>query len=160
MTLKELRKVAGEACFMVHILTMRLRRQACETELEVLQWKLGLADVSLLQAEVREHTGTLEQILTICEAVAKGRYLEDWQRCRAPMTPCEHACTSSDQCDGFSDHDPYEAVLFQLDELLPMTDDLKRFIVAQLDLQRSRRKLIRGPDGHPWRRKDPDVHPR
>jgi hypothetical protein len=147
MKLKELREVCGEAFFMVHVFTMRLRQGECETELETLRCKLGLADVSLLLAEIKEHKGTLEQILTICEAVAKGRYLEDWQRCREPLKPCEHACTSSEQCDGFSDHNPYQAILFQLDELRPMTDDLKQFIVAQLDLQRSRRAFLHSPDG-------------
>jgi hypothetical protein len=149
MKLKELRSVAGEACLIEHILIMKLRRDGCETELETLHCKLGLADISLLQAEIKEHKGTLEQILTICETVGKGRYLEDWQRCssRLPGYTCEHACTSSEQCDGFSDNDPYQAILFQLDELPPMTDELKRFIVAQLDLQRSRRELLHGPDG-------------
>jgi hypothetical protein len=148
MKIKELRDVCGEATLVIHMVTMQLRRHEYETDVEELQHKLMLADAMLLKTEIKEHIGTLENILKICEAVKHNRYLEDWQRCsRRSSSPCEHACTSSERCDGFSDLEPHQAIASQLEELAPFTDELRSWVIAQLDLQRKRREALWGPDG-------------
>jgi hypothetical protein len=148
MKLKELRDVSTEAFMIVHLSTSLLRRRNYETEAHAFNLKLGLAEAALLHAEAKEHIGVLESGLEICEAVARGRYLEDRQRgCARWGSGCRYACTSQEDCENFDERDPYTAIRSLLDELEPFTEGLRSFIVAQGHLQRSRRQAIWGEGG-------------
>jgi hypothetical protein len=146
--LKELQDVAHEARLMINLCSLQIRRHRCETpeELQQLLWTIG--DVTVLHDELQEHLDTLELILEVCAAVAKGRYLEDYQRgCIRLESPCRHDCTSSEHCDGFDDRLPHTVIADALAELEPFSEALRGWILAQLELQRSRREVMRGKDG-------------
>jgi hypothetical protein len=149
MKLAELQDVCDEAELMIDICSRQVRGSSCETnqDEEKLYWIIGYCTV--LRDELHEHIRTLERILRVCEAVKQGRYLEDWQRCnRVSMTfQCTHACMSTEQCNGFDARDPYTVIAKDLAELEAFSEPLRRWIVYQQDMQRSRRKLIFGPDG-------------
>jgi hypothetical protein len=147
MKLKELREVSAEAMLMSDMCSSIVRAGNCKTEQDVSNATWAIGQAVLLHDELREHIGALENILKICEAVKQGRYLEDWQRCHWGEYRCEHACTSSDQCDGFTPDPPYTAITYWLSELKPFSEALRGWILYQLQLQRSKRNLLHGPGG-------------
>jgi hypothetical protein len=146
MKLKELRQVCAEAELMIEMQLTTLRRGSQETVDAEVQSKLMLADFLLLKHELKEHIGTLDSILTVCQAVAAGRYLEEWQQCSRWAGTC-HGCTAPEACDHFDDRDPHAVIASLLDELAPLSDLARQWIVYQEEYQRQRRHLVFGPGG-------------
>jgi hypothetical protein len=96
----------------------------------------SLANFVTMKADLHDHVSTLKGILKICEAVTNGCYLEDCQHCNWGEHRCEYACTSKDEhCDSFDERTPYAAILDWLDELNPLRDRVKQWILAQGGVQ-------------------------
>ena len=146
MKLQELREVCAEAELMIEMQLTTLRRGPQETLDAEVQSKLMLADFILLKRELRDHIDSLESILTVCQAVAAGRYLEDWQQCTRWGGTCQ-GCTDLDACDHFDARDPHAVIASLLAELAPLSDAARRWIRFQEDYQRQRRQLMFGPGG-------------
>jgi hypothetical protein len=146
MKLKDLRNVCAETELMIHTQIDLLRQGHYQTLEEDIRGKVMLADFMLLKAELRDHIGALESILTVCKAVAAGRYLEDWQQCARWAGQCQ-GCTSPEACDSFDSREPYTVIASQLSELSPLSDFARQWILYQEEYQRQRRDLIFGPEG-------------
>src|SRR5688572_8912321 len=102
MKLQELKEVKHALLLPIISCTNRLRWGECEDEDNVEQAVWGLANAITTEADLKDHIVALEQVLEICEAVTKGRYLEDRQRCHGGIHHCEYACTQPDEhCDSF-----------------------------------------------------------
>ncbi len=148
MKLADLRDVCAEAEIMIYTQISLLRQGHCETLEEEVKSKLMLADFMLLKDELKEHIGALESILTVCNAMAAGRYLEDWQQCRrwSGDSTC-HGCTSTEQCEAFDPRDPHAVMASQLSDLSPLSDFARQWILYQEEYQRQCRDLMFGPEG-------------
>jgi hypothetical protein len=146
MKFKELRNVCAETELIIHTPVNLLRHGHEQTPEEDVRGRLMLADFILLKAELRDHIGTLESILTVCKAVADGRYLEDWQQCTRWAGHCQ-GCTSPDACDGFDGREPHTVIASLLSELSPLSDVAREWIRYQGSYQRHRRDLLFGPEG-------------
>jgi hypothetical protein len=146
MKLADLRDVCAEALIMIEMQISVLRRGHCETPEEEVWCKLLLADLTLLRAELNDHIGALQSILTVCTAVTTGRYLQDWQQCTRWAGQCE-GCTSAEACDSFDDREPYTVIDAYLSELSPLSDFARRWILFQEPYQRQRRAMMFGPEG-------------
>ncbi len=128
--------------------TTMLRRHEARSPQEAFQAKIGLADMVVLQEEMRDHTWRLEHIIEICEAVSKGRYLEDIQRCHWGDRRCEYACTRADEhCDSFDTRAPHQAILETLEDVEPFSAELRQFIEMQAPLQYDLDQALFGPQG-------------
>ena len=146
MKLADLRNVCAEALLVIHSQISLLRRGHDATPEEEVRCKLALADFTLLRDDLKEHIGALASILTVCKAVAAGRYLEDWQQCTRWSGHC-HGCTSQKTCDNFDAREPHSVIASQLSELSPLSDFARRWILFQEPYQRQRRELVFGPEG-------------
>jgi hypothetical protein len=146
MKLKDLRDVCGEAELMIHLQLSVLRRGSGQAPEEDVRSKLLLAEFVLLKAELRAHIGALEAILAVCQAVAAGRYREDWQQCARWAGQCE-GCSAPDACDNFDDREPHAVIAAQLAELAALSDFAREWILAQAPYQRQRRAWMFGPGG-------------
>jgi hypothetical protein len=146
MKLQDLRNVCAEAELIIHTQITLLRQGHVETLEEEVRGKLVLADFMLLKAELRDHIGALESILTVCKAVAAGRYLEDWQQCTRWSGHCD-GCTAPEACDGFDGREPHTVIASQLSELSPLSHFAREWIRYQEPYQRQRRDLLFGPNG-------------
>jgi hypothetical protein len=146
MKLKELRQVCAEAELMIQMQITILRRRQHETVEAEVRSKLMLADFLLLKREMRDHIDALESILTVCHAVAAGRYLEDWQQCTRWAGTC-HGCTAPEACDNFDGRTPHAVIASLLAELAPLSDGARQWILFQEDYQRHRRNLMFGAGG-------------
>jgi len=144
MKLKELQDVLFATRMPIELFTNRLRWGECDSEEEAFYHRLELADYITIQADLKDYISTLQHILEICAAVAKGRYLEDCQRCHWGDHPCEDACMAPDEhCDSFDDRPPHTAILGWLDDCRPLRDLVKDWIVAQGEMQKTMREGIR-----------------
>jgi hypothetical protein len=144
MKLKELRDVLVQTELPILLFTNRLRWGQCETEHEAIEARLQLADFVTIKADIKGHVFALDQILEICEAVAKGRYLEDHQRCHWKDHTCQYQCTTKDEhCDSFDGRPPHEAVLGWLDDCQPLREIVKDWIMAQPEMQQKMREGFR-----------------
>jgi hypothetical protein len=146
MKLADLRNVCAEAELMIHAQINLLRHGHYQMLEEEVRSKVMLADFLLLKDELKEHIGALESILTVCKAVAAGRYLEDWQQCARWSDRCQ-GCTSAEACDGFDGREPHSVIASQLSELSPLSDFAREWIRYQEGYQRRRRDLLFGPEG-------------
>jgi len=146
MKFKELRNVCAETELIILTQVDLLRHGHDQTPEEDVRGRLMLADFILLKAELRDHVGTLESILTVCKAVADGRYLEDWQQCTRWAGQCQ-GCTSPEACDGFDGREPRTVIASRLSELSPLSDIAREWIRDQEPFQRQRRDLLFGPEG-------------
>jgi hypothetical protein len=146
MKLPELRQVCAETELMIEMQLNTLRHRRPKTVDAEVQSKLMLADFLLLKRELKEHIGALESILTVCQAVAAGRYLEEWQQCSRWAGTC-HGCTAPEACDHFDGRDPHAVIASLLAELAPLSDAARRWILFQEDYQRQRRHFMFGPGG-------------
>jgi hypothetical protein len=149
MKLGELQDVCQEAELMIDMCSIQIRRRRCEIEEEQLRLYWLIGHYTLRRDELNEHIHTLERILQMCEAVKQRRYPEDWQRCTrlSSKYSCEHACMSSERCDGFDERDAHTVIAEALSELEPFSNPLRGWILYQFQMQRRRRELICGPDG-------------
>jgi hypothetical protein len=144
MKLKELEGVLFETELPITLFTNQLRWGEYDSEEEGWRFRLMLADYVTIKADLKDHINTLKQILAICEAVAKGRYLEDRQRCHWAHHTCEHQCTAKDQfCDSFDDRPPHTAILDWLEECRRLRPMVKEWIVAQAEMQQTMREGVR-----------------
>jgi hypothetical protein len=144
MKLKELRDVLRHTELPILLCTNRLRWGQCTSEREAVETRLQLADFVTIKADLQEHIFELGQILEICDAVTRGRYLEDRQRCHWKDHTCQYACTTKDEhCDSFDDQPPHQAILGWLEECRPLRDAVKDWIVAQGELQQKMRQGFR-----------------
>lgn len=153
MKLKEWQDVLFATRIPIELFTNRLRWGQCESEHDVFEARLQLADFVTIQADLKDHIFALEQILAICTAVVQGRYLEDRQRCHWKDHTCEYTCMGPDEhCDSFDDRPPHTAILGWLDECRPLRDIVKQWIVAQGEMQQKMREGIRPffPDLKPY----------
>jgi hypothetical protein len=146
MKLKELRQVCAEATLMIQMQINTLRQGPQETMAAEVRSTLMLADFLLLKRELKEHIGALESIITVCQAVAAGRYLEDWQQCTRWAGTC-HSCTAPEACDNFDGRAPHAVIASLLAELAPLSDAARQWILFQEDYQRQRRNLMFGAGG-------------
>jgi hypothetical protein len=141
MKLKELEKVLVHTELPIIVFTNRLRWGQCESEQEVFEHRLQLADYVTIKADLEDHVYAMQGILEVCEAVAKGRYLEDRQRCDWGDHRCKYQCTRPDEhCDGFDDRDPHTAILGYLEDLHPLRGDVRHWIISQLGLHQGLRE--------------------
>jgi hypothetical protein len=148
MKLQELKEVKDALKLPIVMATNRLRWGECDDAEDAIQMIYQLATAVTCEADLTDHIFALERILEICEAVAKGRYLEDHQRCHWKDHTCEHACTANMQyCDGFDERDPCTAIVDWLEDLRPFRDEVRTWIEAQLPLQRGLREALLGPQG-------------
>lgn len=146
MKLEDLRIVCAETELMIHTQLSLLRQGRCKTLEEEAPYKLMLAEFTLLKAELKEHNGALESLLTVCKAVAAGHYLEDWQQCARWAGQCQ-GCTALEACDAFDGREPHTVIASQLPELSPLSDFAREWIRYQEHYQRQRRDLVFGPEG-------------
>jgi hypothetical protein len=141
MKLKELHDVLLATRTPIELFTNMLRWGECRSEEEAFHHRLQLAGFVTIKADLQDHIQALEQILEICEAVAKGRYLEDRQRCHWQDHTCEYACTRpNEHCDSFDDRPPHQAILGWLDDCHPLRDIVRGWIVAQGEVQQKMQK--------------------
>jgi hypothetical protein len=144
MKLKELQDVLHATEFPIVLFTNRLRWGECASREEAEDHIYQLADFVTIKADLKDHIFALEQILEICDIVAKGRYLEDHQRCHWKDHTCQYACTTKDEhCDSFDDRTPHAAILGWLEELNPLRDRVKEWILAQGGVQQGLREGLR-----------------
>jgi hypothetical protein len=144
MTLKELQDVLLQTHHPLLLLSNRVRWDECRSEDEKVQTLFILGEFVTVKDDLKDHVSALKQLLEICEAVAKGRYLEDRQRCNWGEHRCEYACTQPDEhCDSFDDRTPYATILDSLDECRPLRLLVKEWIVQQGGLQQAMREGIR-----------------
>jgi hypothetical protein len=146
MKRKELRSVCAEAELMIQMQITILRRGQHETVDAEVRSKLMLADFLLLKRGLKEHIGALESILTVCQAVAAGRYLEDWQQCTRWAGTC-HGCTAPEACDNFDGRALHAVIASLLADLAPLRDVARRWILFQEEYQQQRRNLLFGAGG-------------
>jgi hypothetical protein len=143
MNLAELQEVLSETRMPIMLFTNRLRWGEVLSELQALEERLKLAEFVLMQADLQDHVDALTGVLRICDAVARGRYLEDRQRCHLLDAHCEHACTTAEDCDGFDERDPHTAILEWLEDLRPLSPIVQEWIRAQLPVQQKMREGLR-----------------
>jgi hypothetical protein len=146
MKLKELQDVQRHIEIAIYTMIIHLCRYGHDEGVDprqAMEWRLTLAAYILVEAELDDHIRGLESVLEVCAATAKGRYLEDWQRCsRWSREPRAHGCTSAERCDGFDERTPYRAISDALEALSPLSNPLQRWIMAQLDLGRGKREAM------------------
>jgi hypothetical protein len=148
MKLQELKAVKDALKLPIISCTNRLRWEEYDDADDRAEMVWQLATAVTVEADLKDHLFALECVLEICEAVAKGRYLEDCQRCHWGDHRCEHQCTANMQhCDGFDERDPYMAIADWLEDLRPFRDEVRAWIEAQLPLQRGMREALWGPQG-------------
>lgn len=144
MKLKELQHVRVQTELPILLFTNRLRWGDCESAQAAFEARLQLADFVTINADLQEHVFALEQVLEVCEAVAKGRYLEYRQRCHWKDHTCQYECTVMDEpCDSFDDRPPHAAVLGWLDDCQALRDMVKDWINAQGEMQPKMREGLR-----------------
>jgi hypothetical protein len=148
MKVQELKEVKGALMLPIISCMNRLRWEEYDDADDRAQMVWQLATAVTVEADLKDHIQALERILEICEAVAKGRYLEDCQRCNWAHHRCEHQCTANMQhCDGFDERDPYTAIADWLEVLRPFRDEVQAWIEAQLPLHHDLCEALWGPQG-------------
>jgi hypothetical protein len=105
MNLNELQELYHEADLIISLKIDSLLQEEYRTLGEKVSRKLELADLMLMTAELKQHIDALKSILTVCQAVAAGRYLEDWQQCTQWKGDCA-GYTSREQCGIFDAREP------------------------------------------------------
>jgi hypothetical protein len=154
MTRKELGEVASNALLFQRMCSTMARQtrptadgEVSAEEITKLVWMVGHATV--LHDELQAHLGALDHIVAICDAVQRGRYLEDYLGCHCHWGEWgwERACTSIAECVEFAEDGPYAGIAYWLSECAPFSASLRDWILSQWDLQRSRRALLHGPEG-------------
>jgi hypothetical protein len=153
MKLQELKDVKRALELPILLATNRLRWGECDDADDATQMIYQLANAVTCKADLHDHIVALEAIVEICATVAKGRYLEDHQRChgtdRNGPYACEHACQDEEtaNCEMFDARDPHTAILGWLEDLRPFREDVRRWIEAQLPMHRGLRDAMWGPEG-------------
>jgi hypothetical protein len=149
MRLKELKDVLRQTELPITVLTNQLRWERYTSDREACEMRLQLADFIVIRADLDDHVSALEHILKICDAVARGRNLEECQRCQE----CVYACTRADEhCDSFDDRTPHESILSWLDDCCPLRPLVRDWIAAQAELQATLRSGLQRffPDATPY----------
>jgi hypothetical protein len=148
MKLKELREVKDALKLPITSCTNRLRWGECEDADDEVKAVWALASAITIEADLKDHLFALERILEVCDAVAKGRYLEDIQRCNWKDHRCAYQCMAKDEhCDSFDERPPHQHIIDLLEDLPPLREEVKQWIVAQLPLHRNLREMMWGPGG-------------
>jgi hypothetical protein len=93
MKLQELKEVKDALKLPIVSCTNRLRWEECDDADDRAQMVWQLATAVMVEADLKDHISALTCILEICEAVAKGRYLEDCQRCNWAHHRCDPTLT-------------------------------------------------------------------